>query len=155
MSVATDGTVSVCIDKYEFPGFGRVPETLISQGDANTRCVDLGKRLCTEAEWRAACRGPSKLAFPYGDGYQSTTCNTSLGKPASLVASGTFVECKSAAGVYDLAGNAAEWIAEEMETMGGSAAEGDDGRCASKDKRTRARDENVGFRCCMTPRVGL
>jgi hypothetical protein len=154
MALANDGTITVCMDRYEFPGFGQMPQADLTQDEAQAKCADLGKRLCTEEEWRAGCQGPSNSTFPYGDSYQGTVCNTSLGKAMPVSESGSFPECVSASGVYDMAGNVAEWIATSGHSMGGSAADGDDGRCSFKVKRARAKDTDLGFRCCSEPRVG-
>jgi len=46
-----------------------------SNGLAEAACEAAGKRLCTETEWRTACRGPADTEYAYGDVYEPATCN--------------------------------------------------------------------------------
>jgi hypothetical protein len=81
----------VCIDKYEWPGIpgqrpmlavSGLPEADGSVEDAEGICMARGMRICQLAEWVSACRGPN----------------------------GSFSRCVSAAGSYDMVGNAEEWV---------------------------------------------
>ena len=54
-----------CMDRYEFPNRkGEVPATCASWADAKAICGHVGKRLCGEKEWEAACRGPAQRRPP-------------------------------------------------------------------------------------------
>lgn len=46
-----------------------------SNGVAQAACEAAGKRLCSEDEWRIACRGPADTEYGYGDVYEPMTCN--------------------------------------------------------------------------------
>jgi hypothetical protein len=136
-----------CIDVYEAPGRGQLPATNVTLAVASAACEARHARLCAPAEWEAACRGPRKASYPWGQSATKTRCN--LGPGAALRAVGTQAECLSASGALDMAGNAAEWLAGG-EIRGASAEDGGDGRCSSK---VRAPDGfargDVGYRCCL------
>jgi serine/threonine-protein kinase len=128
-----------CIDLFEFPGRGRVPKRTGLAG-AKAACRARGLRLCTAREWLRGCGG----LFPYGRKYDPNRCNTGTGR---LVASGGKRRCRSRWGLYDMSGNASEWVADGV-TMGGDAnsKEGHAGCMA----RTRG-GPLTGFRCCSDP----
>ena len=128
--------------------------------EADALCGNSGKRLCSEEEWEAACRGPQNLRFPYGTRFDPEACNTTDAKdnPRQTNTSGAFSRCKSGYNVFDLSGNAAEWTTSDYDSTevagkavkGGSASRpGFDDRCASRRKvAPGAHAINVGFRCC-------
>jgi formylglycine-generating enzyme required for sulfatase activity len=66
-----------------------------------------------------------------------------------IAKAGSFPRCHSASGVFDLAGNVAEWI-DDGTIIGGSAIDGSDGRCGAPVRRVAegARFADVGYRCC-------
>lgn len=122
-----------CIDRFEAPNErGQKPLLMQSSEDGERWCEDRGKRLCTEDEWVRACQGPRRLAYPYGQRFESGRCNDegtyravdwkTLGTWPSDAAraivekldqsepSGAREGCASAEGVFDLTGNAAEWV---------------------------------------------
>ena len=149
-----------CIDQYEFPNQpGKLPKVAAPFADADALCRNSGKRLCSEDEWEAACRGPQNLRFPYGTRYDPDACNTTDAKdnPRQTGVSGAFSKCRSGYNVFDLSGNAAEWTASAFDGQGGdkavkgghAARPSFDDRCASRRKMAvGARSVSVGFRCC-------
>ena len=54
---------------------GVVPHGYLSYYSAKKACENAGKRLCTEDEWKLACRGKAQVKFPYGAYYQEGRCN--------------------------------------------------------------------------------
>ena len=54
---------------------GRVPQAHISRNEAEEACENAGKRLCTDEEWLAACRGKDPTTYPYGDEHEDGYCN--------------------------------------------------------------------------------
>ena len=53
----------------------RKPQGYISQIEATAACNASGKRLCTLPEWMAACQGPQRFTYPYGNTYVDGACN--------------------------------------------------------------------------------
>jgi formylglycine-generating enzyme required for sulfatase activity len=145
----------VCVDKYEAaieghdyaesldgidagamratPARGLRPQVNVSEFQAEAACRASSKRLCTLADWTAACRGPAKTIYPYGNEYDPTACNTGRSSPIRAVfgtqggraddprlakvpggseAGGAFPRCVSAYGVFDMHGNVAEWVSD-------------------------------------------
>ncbi|MCK6547121.1 protein kinase [Myxococcota bacterium] len=151
-----------CVDYYEFPnGRDRVPNENVSFKTAQQSCKAKNKRLCTEAEWEKACKGPSGSRFPYGNQWDPTACATEddEGNKRQVARSGEFKRCRSGYNVFDLSGNVAEWTATEYGAGGyvvkGGAADrpGYDARCAArKKKKASDADALLGFRCCADPR---
>ncbi|MEW6434148.1 MAG: SUMF1/EgtB/PvdO family nonheme iron enzyme, partial [Myxococcota bacterium] len=145
-----------CIDTYEYPNKkGVSPTTNIGFADAKRLCEAQGKRLCSEAEWERACKGPGGAKWPYGSTFDADTCNTEddVGDARSLAPSGRFPRCRSGYGVADLSGNVAEWTSDKI-IKGGSFASSDYAvRCsARKNGASFSRSSEVGFRCCADPR---
>jgi len=95
---------------------GDVPATCVTWTSANKYCEWTGKRLPTEAEWEKAARGTDGRVYPWGN--SPPTCarayfadcgpdNNHL--PAELQPVGDHRRPPSPYGVYDMAGNVAEW----------------------------------------------
>ena len=65
-----------CMDRFEAPNqAGLPPLAMRSATDGVAFCAALGKRLCSEAEWVTACKGPAGLPYPYGTTYKRSRCN--------------------------------------------------------------------------------
>ena len=54
---------------------GAVPQGYATGHDAEHACKNAGKRLCSQDEWRAACRGEADRDFPFGPTYEAGACN--------------------------------------------------------------------------------
>lgn len=140
------------IDKYEFPNEpGKPPLQGLDFTEAETKCNNLGKRLCTTQEWERACKGPDLLIYSYGDAYDPTKCSAGSDPVDSKP------ECGSGFGVINLSGGVTEWTngaAGNSEThrivKGGEAgAEPWGTRCASvKEEAMTFKNPVIGFRCC-------
>ena len=117
-----------CIDRFEYPNQeGTKPRTEVSWEEARRLCSSQSKRLCSSDEWERACRGAEGWAWSYGSRFDSERCNTPLqgrdgpGEEALPIApAGSFEDCRSPEGVYDLNGNVSEWVADpwNFETFG-------------------------------------
>jgi hypothetical protein len=126
-----DQPLQLCIDRFEYPNEpGTKPELGINWDEAVDLCRSRGKRLCTEAEWTLACEGPGRLPYPYGYVRDSEACNIDkaylvpdnqrYADPETRAAevkrldqrepSGSRAACVSGYGVFDLTGNADEWV---------------------------------------------
>jgi hypothetical protein len=159
---------------------GVVPQGYISPKQAEGACRASGKRLCAPVEWRAACAGSEGTAYPYGPTRSPGKCHDSGTSPmltfhmstmkrgwgleelndprnnqleGTVAKTGSFPDCVSDEGVYDMVGNLDEWTADKNGTFQGGywldTTQHGEG-CAY---RTIAhgyeyRDYSTGFRCC-------
>lgn len=162
-------------DRVDFALHGELPVAGLDWFDASAYCAWVGKRLPTEAEWEKAARGADARIYPWGDAppaaehanYQNYSPDVYAGGFAAV---GSHPSGASPYGVHDLAGNAAEWVADWYgEGVSSSDVRNPKGPDGGTDKvirggglRDRAeritataryyanpqtRNEDVGFRC--------
>lgn len=124
---------------------GAVPQGYINQEQAESACLNAGKRLCSNSEWLRACSGPADNVYPYGDTLMPSVCNdhrdqhpvveyfmstddsiwSQLDHPCinqlddSLAPSGAFADCQTAEGLSDMMGNLHEWTDDPAGTFRG------------------------------------
>lgn len=148
-----DGTAQTW-SPYSNPGSVRVrarsaplavPQGYITQVQAAAACTEASKRLCSDAEWIAACRGSAHSRFPYGSSEELGTCNDhrsthpaseyletrspsvfgKLQHPCinqvadSLLPTGAKEKCVTPEGVFDMVGNVHEWTSAVAGTFRG------------------------------------
>ena len=174
-----------CMDRFEFPGIrGTLPRAHVSWREAQKLCQQAGKRLCSGAEWGRACRGAERRRYSYSGPFQKNRCNTpfpdrgeSISGIVPLAPSGSFADCHSPEGIFDLDGNVSEWVADpfgpqyegtptysppELPLLpaqrprtlrGGTMWMGSYGQsCTSRHGHSELEIyEDDGFRCCLTP----
>lgn len=115
---------------YDNETYANYPVVYVNWNQANVYCKWAEKRLPREAEWEKAARGENGNIYLWGNTWDENKCNTFSYK-LSLhvqVASmeqimhkisnpnrgttpvGSFKDCVSSYGVYDMAGNVWEWV---------------------------------------------
>jgi formylglycine-generating enzyme len=133
--------LSFCMDRWEYPNIpGELPRVLTSWEQAAAICKKHGKRLCSETEFIFACEGPEMLPYVYGYVRDATICNQDreyrlpdhkhrmkyydgclgdarcaeeLARLDQRHPIGERTSCVSWAGLYDLNGNANEWVVRD------------------------------------------
>lgn len=155
------------------------PQVCVDWCDAITYCLAMGKRLCgardpgtplssyalvknpTAAQWMYACTTPTfqDQQYPYGLAAVPGNCNNSdsVPKPNSVAPVGSFPTCVGGApGLFDMTGNAYEWI-DGCDPDGGACyiQGGSYTRSSSSsncddvfEQAPTTKHDDIGFRCC-------
>jgi formylglycine-generating enzyme required for sulfatase activity len=81
----------------------------VTWDDAAAYCLWAGSRLPTEAEWEYAASGPENFIWPWGNVFEPGRAAAGERDTQPVDA---YPEGASPFGVYNLAGNVAEWVAD-------------------------------------------
>ncbi len=87
---------------------GVQPATSVTWYQANRMCANVGKKLCSNAEWSAAAMGSPDNVDSNGAG---GTCNTNSSSNRNT---GQGTSCVTAFGAQDMNGNVWEWVGDWM-----------------------------------------
>lgn len=127
------------------------PVVLVSKEDAAKYCASQGKRLPSEDEWEAACRGMSNRMFPWGDQWLDNAVHHNNHGTADINAHSLG---NSPDGTQELLGNVFEWTSSTYSTNRTTlkSCSWDDApgtcRCAFRHGRpSTSRHILIGFRC--------
>jgi len=111
-------------DYFTNPFYDRYPVVDVTWHDANTYCAWKSKRLPTEAEWELAAGGTDSLVYPWGNEAEGLLNFCDVNCPGAWSESriddgypnqapvASFREGRSPYGLYDMAGNVWEWVAD-------------------------------------------
>lgn len=152
-------TSSGCMDQYEYPNLpNQIPLADTTFTQATQACQELGKHLCTDAEWYEACSNHHNTRWPYGNIYQERACNdhgwVESETHGSAAHSGTFSKCHTSNELYDMSGNLWEWVDQNGVGHlrgGGWQLSAGLGQCRSViTPAANYHAGETGFRCCTT-----
>lgn len=100
---------------YSIPGIlPQYPAYGMTWYGAREYCEAVGRRLPTEAEWERAARGDDGRIYPWGNVWDNALAKTNrpLDTAPGALPIASYPLGASVYGVYDLAGNMAEWVSD-------------------------------------------
>jgi eukaryotic-like serine/threonine-protein kinase len=87
------------------------PAVAMDWYNADAYCKWAGRRLPTEAQWEKAARGTDARTYPWGEGINCDKANY-RGCKGDTTAVGSYLSGASPYGIWDMAGNVWEWVAD-------------------------------------------
>jgi len=101
-----------CTEAYDDSDKMNHPVVCVNWEQANTYCEWRGDRLPTEAEWEKAARGTDGQIYPWDDTAPNEELLNFNQNVNDTTPVGSYPDGVSPYGVYDMAGNVFEWVAD-------------------------------------------
>lgn len=122
-----DGTSSnTRADYYGNPEFDNYPVISVNWEQAKTYCEWRGVRLPAEAEWEKAARGTDGRIYPWGNETPEKRFANYLNSVGDTSEVGAYPDGISPYGLYDMAGNVWEWVADWYDAYPGNTVSDSD-----------------------------
>ena len=99
-------------DRYNNAGYANHPVVYVDWTQAKTYCEWRAARLPSEAEWEKAARSTDGRVYPWGNNTPDKTLLNYNSNEGDTTEVGTYPIGKSPYGMYDMAGNVWEWVAD-------------------------------------------
>lgn len=96
---------------YGNPQYNDYPVIYVDLGMAKNYCRWRGGYLPSEAQWEKAARGTDGRTYPWGENLDCNSANY-LGCVGDTMSVGRYTNNISPYGLYDMAGNVSEWVAD-------------------------------------------
>lgn len=110
--------------------FPKLPVIGVTYDDAIEFARFVGKRLPNEAEWEKAASWDAKTSkkrkYPWGDQENTASANIGRSQEPRLSVGGTYAGDVSPYGVFDMGGNAGEWVDGTFSAYEGNTTPNDD-----------------------------
>ena len=144
-------------DYYDNGDYDKHPVSFVTWTQAADYCAYKGKRLPLELEWEKAARGGDGRMYPWGDATPNCDqahfgdCNALRAGGAGPLEVGSLEAGVSPYGVYDMAGNMSEWVADYYDSETYYTFE--DGALPSRPKAGRTKSVRGGSWWCEDNRL--
>lgn len=137
----TDARIGIAKNRFTpEPGYSDHPVSEGTWPGARAYCAWRGARLPTEVEWEAAARGKSGRTYPWGETPPTPKHAVFDRRRGGTDPVGSHPKGATANGVFDLAGNAAEWTSSLYKPYPYDAGDGRENANASGERVTRGGD---------------
>jgi formylglycine-generating enzyme required for sulfatase activity len=94
------------------PAYDNYPLISVTWDQADAYCKWAGQHLPTEAQWEYAASGPENFTWPWGDTFKAALMPAAETDTQPV---GSYSDGVSPFGIFDMAGNVAEWVADDYD----------------------------------------